>query len=289
MAVMVWQGWKIELPGRWNPVKLEGDWKEGYALLADLHRPRLGIRWSTPKAKAFDAASWARRAMREEVGQLAAAEAAAHPIPGQWQASTLYIEPDPPGRDVWIAFSKTSGRAVQLVHHAHRRERILADALLPAFADVGDQTAMLWAVFELSCTIPAELKLLGQQLNAGDLSLTFSDRNRTVTVRQIAVAALALQRMGIEQWLVQQQGVERKHYRPASAASECEVVAETRRLRGITGRLRRRRRWFWMRSLNQELTTFALHDESRDRLVIVQGSNESVCRDVAASVGWASV
>ena len=76
-AHFAWQGWELALPARWNPVKLEGDYARGYALIADMHRPRLGLRWSSVGTKSFDAAAWAKRAMREEVGALAAAEARA--------------------------------------------------------------------------------------------------------------------------------------------------------------------------------------------------------------------
>lgn len=286
--MLAWQGWTIELPGRWNPVKLEGDWAEGYVLLADLHRPRLGIRWSMPNPKKFDSVAWAQQAMRDEVGQLAAAEAIDHPMSGEWQASTLFTEPDPPGRDVWVAYSKPSGRVVELIHHAHRRERILADTLLPAFHDVGEQEIVPWSVFELSCRTPAGLKLVRQRLNAGDLSLTFADPKRSVTVRQVAVAKLALQRMKIEQWMAQEQSLERKHYRKTGEANEIEITADSRQLKGVCGRLRRRWRWFWLRRLAPEIRTLALHDESRDRLVIVQGSDEALCREIATSVGWVS-
>ena len=71
-----WQGWKLQLPRRWDPVKLEGDHAEGYALFADTLRPRLGLRWQTPKRKRrFDPDVAVRLALKNEVGQLAAAEA----------------------------------------------------------------------------------------------------------------------------------------------------------------------------------------------------------------------
>ena len=76
MAVLAWQGWQLSLPPRWDPIKLEGGFDVGYALLADTHRPRLAIRWRTLRAR--DAkADRIRRAMRDEVGILAAGEATA--------------------------------------------------------------------------------------------------------------------------------------------------------------------------------------------------------------------
>ena len=42
------------------------------------------------------------------------------------------------------------------------------------------------------------MKLKSQTLNAGDLGLTFADKYHELTVRQIAVAQLALQRQPID-------------------------------------------------------------------------------------------
>src|SRR5882672_3367338 len=118
-GIFAWQGLKLEVPSSWNPLKLEGDYDNGYALIADLHRPRLGVRWITPARKKFDA----RRALVEEVGVLAADEAQKRGDDREWRDGLLYIEPDPPGRDVWVAQSKVSNRTIELVHHVQQRER----------------------------------------------------------------------------------------------------------------------------------------------------------------------
>ena len=62
--------------------------------------------------------------MVAEVGVLAAAEAVAgRASDPRWPASLLYLEPQPPGRDVWFGYGPVSGRMVQVIYHAHRRER----------------------------------------------------------------------------------------------------------------------------------------------------------------------
>ena len=74
-----------------------------------------------------------------------------------------------------------------------------------------------WSIFELSCIVPASFRLTGQRLNAGDLSLQFTERRahrdgpprcffrRRLTVRQIAVAELALRRLPLDRWLAEQE------------------------------------------------------------------------------------
>jgi hypothetical protein len=288
-SVFAWQGIRLELPHRWNPVKLEGDYHRGHALFADLHRPRLGLRWQRPKRRSFDPEKWSVQAMREEVGMLAAEEARPFEMPGdQWQGSRLYVEPDPPGRDVWFGHSGISGRGVQLVHHAHRREQVLAKQVLPTLQDLPLDQPTPWSVFELSCIVPGGMKLAQHQLNAGDLILRFTARRRELIVRQVAVAQLALKRLPLEKWLSQQAKVQRRHYRLVDKPQETVLAAHGgQELTGVHQAMVRRRRFFWARWIPPRLENYVLHDKVRDRLVLVQATDDEMAREVAATVGWA--
>lgn len=288
LRILSWQGWQLELPARWNPVKIEGDYDSGSVLIADLHRPRLGMRWRKG-SKRFDPKTWAPKALRDEVGQLATAEATPHPLDGSdWQSSSVYIEPEPPGRDVWVGYSTVSRRCLEIVHHAHRRESVLTGTILPSLRDAPREQSKRWAVFDLSCESPAGLKLVSHRLNAGDLSLSFEDNRRLVAVRQIALAEMALKRRELKQWLADQEARKRKYYRLAGELTETELAGELgRRLRGVWRESTRRKRFFLIRSLPPKLITAALHDAQRDRLIIVQASDELLLRQAALGVGWA--
>lgn len=287
-AAVVWQGWRLDLPARWNPVKLEGDYASGHALFMDLYGPRLGLMWKKAGGRRFDPDKWARQTLVAEVGTLAAAEARELADLRPWQAARLYIDPEPPGRDVWLAYSPVSARCVVLTYFARRRERILAETVVPTLVDLPTDRAMPWSVFEMSCVVPPGLSLAGRTLNAGDLSLSFADKRRQLTVRQIAVAELALKRMGIEKWLIQQEQTRRKHYRPVGEAQAMQLTAMGRAIQGVGRALRRRRRFFWMRKLPRGLWGCALHDKARDRLVIGQGTDRALVEEVLATVGWAA-
>ena len=257
-------------------------------MLVDLERPRLGLRWQKNTERKFDAAVAVKKAMRDEVGQLAADEAKPFEMAnGEWQASLLYVEPEPPGRDVWIGCSARSDRMLQIVYHAKRRERVLAEVVLPGVSDRGNEGETRWSVFELSCVAPPGMKLAEQKLMAGDLSLSFESKRERLTVRQVAVAELALKRMSPEQWVGSQQRIDQKHYRPLRKPETVTIEAGGREIRGTIDRAVRRRRFFWMRGLVPEKVTCALHDEARDRLVIVEASDEGMLREAAKSVGWA--
>src|SRR5688500_543989 len=102
-----WQGWRLRVPRSWNPVRLEGDFARGYALLADLDGPRLGVRWSFA-----DARDVTQEALRRVICAEAGDDAAKHakPFPDLEQPDggadiLLHLEPHPPGRDVLVWWS----------------------------------------------------------------------------------------------------------------------------------------------------------------------------------------
>ncbi|CAN5613714.1 hypothetical protein BH10PLA1_BH10PLA1_02390 [soil metagenome] len=279
LTPLAWHGWRIDLPERWSPVKLDGDAARGMILLADLHRPRLGVRWNTLKASA-DVAAAVDRAMRDEVGELAAKEAVTFLPPGEnWTSGKLYIEPNPPGRDVWIGFSRVTRRMFQIVHHAKHRDRALVDQLLPTLTDDEDG---YWSIFDLSCHVPAGARLTKQRLNVGDLSLEFKHGPHVMAIRQIAVASVAIQRQPIERWLVSQQSARKQFYRPIENVGPATYTG-----RDAIGRtLVRRRRHFLLRYKPRTIFGVAMRDEHTDRLIIAESSDKLALLKLLNSIGW---
>lgn len=226
------------------------------------------------KPRRFEPVTWCRAALRAEVGQLAAAEAVELPLNADlWDASLLYTEPEPPGRDVWLGHSRVSGRIVELVYHADRRDGLLRDALLPRLRDTNRDELTRWSVFDLSCSVPAGFELSQRRLNAGDLSLTFSRARDWVTVRQVGPAQLALSRSPLEGWIHAQERAVERYYRPVGQITLGERV------------MQRRRRFLWMWWITPQAMTIARHDRERDRIVIVQSTNRDLAERVRATVG----
>ncbi len=291
---LVWQGWRLMLPPRWNPVKIEGDHEQGGLVLADLQRLRLGIRWRRLKQRRkFDPGAWASLALRKEMGKLAAE--AARPGVGapDFAGSLLYVDPDPPGRDVFVAFSKLSSRGVELVYENRAGERALEQSLVPELMDLDIKQPMPWSIFGLSCIVPPGLKLLRHQLNAGDLTFDFAGKiaghRARLIVRQLALASRKLDEKPIERWLRVQEAARRKHYRAEGEAETVEIEAtQNRRFVGVCGQSSRKLRFALARQHPARLHTLALHDESRDRLIFLQSSDRELAMGVAATIGWAS-
>ncbi len=283
--IIAWQGWRLEVPDRWGPVRVEGDADAGYLLMADLHRPRLGMRWKVAGGKRFKAEVAVTAAVRQEVGQLAAQDA--RPLSmdgGNWQAPLLYEDDEPPGRDICVAYSLTSGRIIELVYHAHHRDRVLTQRLLPTLVDTSRSEVWEWSIFDLSCRTPSGMVMAKHRLNAGDLSLSFTHKDGSaVTVRQLAMAKLALQRRPMERWIAEQAAWHGKQFKFGSSPVESE--GEPKRVRQ---QVVRRRRYGWAWWLAKGYTVLARHDQERDRLVIVDATDEALASELMDTVGWAS-
>lgn len=284
--VFAWQGWALAMPGKWDAYKVEGDADDGLAHFVDLQQLRLEMAWTRVTRRRFNAEAWARKTMRRLAGKLAADEAVAVPVAG-FDASMVYIDPHPPGRDVWIGHSPQSGRVIELIYHSMRRERVLMERLVSSLTDLPADKPLPWSVFGLSCVAPAGMALATHRLNAGDLSLTFADKTRRLTVRQVVMAERSLKLMPMEKWIAQTDRGQRKHYRPAGEAEAVRLDAgDGRTLTGMRRRLNRRKRFFFKRSL-RPLVTVGLHDSERDRLLLVQATSDDLVEQVVPAIGWA--
>ena len=297
--LLAWQGWQLRVPDDWNPVKVDGDADQGQLLLADLERPRLGLRWRR-LSKRVDAEKWTRQSVKEEVGELAASEARPLDIPGSengapagksaeraWQANLLYAEPQPPGRDVWAGVSTATGRGLQVVFHVKKRDRQFADEILPALQDTPADAQRPWAIFDLNCQSPPGWAVQWYRFYAGDLALSFANGRGRVMIRQVGPAGLALSRQPLETWLKQQDKTVAKLYRPVGEPVVAEVTLRGQSIQALRSAMRKRRRLFWAVTIRDQLR-LAVHDAGRNRLIIAQGDDETVVRQFLDAVGQGS-
>ena len=280
--MFAWAGLELDVPAKWRPVKITGDDDAGEVLFADLDRPLMGLRWSRPPRRAWRggrAAEVAAGMMRAEVGRLSADVAADHDLGDGWAASRLFVEPEPPGRDVWVGLSNATRRAVQVVVHRRgggggRRghDRLLRDKLLPSLIDRPADGPRRWAAFDLDVTVPGGYRLAEHALSAGDLRLSFVGRDGRrrlpLTVRQVRPARLALSRRPMGEWLGTFAWQAARFHKPLGPP-----VADGDRL---TQPMRRRRRYGWLASVAPELVASAWHDRDNDRLLLLRGRADAV-------------
>jgi hypothetical protein len=237
------------------------------------------------EAKPFD---FAKDAQTLDLRYSEEPDSASSSIDPTWNSPLLYTEPEPPGRDVFSVYSKTSGRLLQIAYHAHRREKLFAANILPTLADLRVDRATQWSIFDLNCVIPGGMKLRTQHLNAGDLGLTFADRYSEVTIRQIAVAQLALQRQSLDGWIASQQKASRRYHHPTGNFADTTLELHDRNLPARLSRMHRRLRYALMFNQPKTIATIGAHDAERDRLILLHGTDESLLQVIGATVGLLS-
>lgn len=282
--LIAWQGLSLRVPATWNPVKIEGDYDRGSLLLADLSSPRLGVRWR--RAGRGEPKAWADRALRDELGAQAAGEAIdfAMAPPDAWNVGRLYVDRDPPGRDVFVAWSTRTGRVIEIVYNAAERDDVLAKTILPTLTDTPADATHHWSIFGLDLQSPAGLALQSFALNAGDLSLTFGKANTRTTVRRIGPASLALSRQPLSKWLTISQKSHKKMYRPPARGEPTTLISDGRQLSGLTTIIHRRRRLFWAWFVPKSITALAIHDAANDRLLIGDSADETLLRELLTAL-----
>ena len=283
-----WQGWQLSVPASWNVTALSGNVSSGHALLADLDGPRLGIRWK--KVAGGDVTrAFVERVVRDEVGPEAVGRVVQPPADDAGPAGAIaavYLDPELPPRDVYAAWAPGSGRVIELVYHALQRDDVLMRELVPSIRDTTVLPHQPWSVLDLTCAVPAGFELRSHELRAGDLQLHWAAGRRFVSVRQLALAEMALKRTTLEHLVREQQRRAHLHYSPDDAITDVQLAAEGgRELSGRLGRAHRRRRFFWKARLAPQRVTLALHDRTRDRIVIVEADKWELARDVALTVG----
>ena len=288
--LLSWHGWQFALPQDWNPVKIEGDWHKGSLVIADFHATRLAVRWQAASGRKFDAPRWTQQAIAAEVGQLMLAQSTPF-VPGKgFSVGRLFVEPQPPGRDVWVGQSTVTNRLIEIVYQTKIVSRLLRDTILPSISDQPTGGPTHWAIFDLSCTAPAGWTLKSQRLNAGDLTLSFGMKNDVIIVRQLAPATLALSRQPLEKWLDAQQQIWKKMYRASGEIQEFEPIDPvlTPATNTIIARtIRRRRRFFMLRWVAKQRVTLATHDRERGRIVLIDADRAERAEQMLASVGKA--
>jgi hypothetical protein len=284
---VAWQGVRFGVPDDWSPVKIEGDFDKGFISLADLERTRLGVRWQRPRkppASPVEMKKVVAEAIKREVGQLAFGESI-ESSSDAWPAARLFVEPDPPGRDVWIGYSPRTNRVVEFAYQATRREPTLRDALVPTIRDEGEDDGKVvdWSVFWHNVSLPRAMKLTGQRLNVGDLSLSFETGSGPLVVRQVAAAGMALSRRPIESWLTTLG--EPKRYRPVGKPDPVAVDGRE----GVRQRHVRRRRLFYMRWIPACFEAHAVRDAGHDRLILVRAPDGATAEGTIRGVGGVEI
>jgi len=263
LQILAWQGWSLQVPAIWNPVRVEGDADSGSILLADLAAARLGIRWRS--AGRGDPKKLIARVMDSETGDEVPLSASI--------ASSIdcLVEPrlrrdSESHREVFAVYSERRKRVLEIVH-TPADDASMLENFLPTLTEQSADDEQFWSAFGLHVHTPPKFELQSYAFNAGDVALHFRHGNGRTIIRRVGPARLALSRQPLEKWATTLDRSQRKLYRPGVAIGSASADR-------VTAAIPRRRRLFWAWFVPKQLTAIAAVDGAADRL-IVGSSNDA--------------
>lgn len=276
-ALLAWAGWRMIVPARWRPLRIEGQAEAGNMILADGGTVTMQIKWLRPqRPERFDADTWLRRRLRALKAD--PDEVTDHPAPAGF--APLACIPaggrrDGDGATLWYGYTEDAGLVIEIAmrddsQRGGRLNRAVRRPIESLAVSAADEPST-WAIFGCRFEVPAGFSLRQHDLRLGNLSLQFDGPDRqTLLLRQIYPAALALNRRPLEDWLGTGPFKERRRYRADAPAEPLRLDEADRALEGVI-----RRGWKriafplgWL--LARRNIAAALHDTEDERLLIAE-------------------
>lgn len=195
-----WQGFELEHPEDWAPVKLSGTYSEGYAQISGTGSAVLQVRW-------LKAGTPTRTAVESYLGRLERdARRARHRFDyhiedGENQIPYTYRSTRS-GRGCLLAGRSECDRRVFLLELSSdgSPRKAVFDEVLASFSPQGDG-CFEWSLFGLNVRIPRGLSLQGKELKAGKTVLEFSDRGSLIRCERWGFAEQILGRHDLLDWV----------------------------------------------------------------------------------------
>jgi hypothetical protein len=204
-SLLAWAGWQLKMPAAWQPLKLTGSPDKGQMIVGNEEYATFIVKWEKAgKRKAFDGQQWVNQRLTRH---------------------GVVSDPDPPGRrhftacgwardlqteedketTYWYGYARESGLLMGItvngVLPASIRSKVV-DQVLPSLHTSSPHESSIWAMYDLSFTVPSGFLLQQRHLYSGDVALLFiRGRRESLFVRQVYPGELALDRRSWEGWL----------------------------------------------------------------------------------------
>lgn len=290
-APLAWCGWRIQVPEQWRPLRVAGDWDRGSMIIGDATEAVAQVSWSRPKKKRFDAGrSFARRLKR-----MRRTAASGGPEPEGF-AETAWSPGDDEHPAFWAGYAPDAGLVVEALTSAEapkRKQRSVTRRGLPTLRASRPAEPTPWAVYGASFVSPPGFTLRDRRLKLGDIALRTRSRDRkTLLLRAVYPADLALARRELADWLEFPVFKEHRRFRPEMVDPNWQVDSFGRTLGGVrrVGRKRIPRPLGWIASRHS--SGAVVHDEELDRLLITEldtpaPHGEAALAGIVETMGWA--
>jgi len=202
-----WQGIGLTIPKGWELVSTRGDYRTGYAGLADDKNVRLEMRWDSAQgtAEPSDAAARHIQALRKE------AKKDQTDIAVRRDVKLVSLQ----GKEIecyeWRAGTQGAGmvsrcdechRMVHLVVLGDSAEplRGLSRTIFSSLQDHPEGGGLLWRFYDVAFCSPADLPLQQHELKTGCIRMFFGRARRRLEFARVSIASVVLGQQGLGEW-----------------------------------------------------------------------------------------
>lgn len=268
---IAWNGWSLDVPERWHPLRIEGTHSRGRLEIGDGERAVLRVTWWRPWRRFFSPERWLKKRLRsyataqhvEDFDQ--PGQGISH---GKMLGEVFFTKDDI--RSLLYAVSKESGLVVELVSNGaipEKQRLAIRKNVLPSLRLREADERTEWSLFRTRFETPSAYRLRRSNVMLGDVGLELTaPGGKRLMLRQIYPAGLALSRRDTDHWLRSSPFPEVCRIVPGGDLEEERDGAKIttiqrsfrKSLRAPLHFLRRRTRYARL-----------MHDETRDRLLVV--------------------
>ncbi|MCG3178468.1 MAG: hypothetical protein BIFFINMI_00795 [Phycisphaerae bacterium] len=292
---LAWGSWRMRIPPRWRPVKIEGDSRGGRIYLGADEAMVLQVKWRRMQAENFDPHAWIRTRLASDASAAVPQEQTPRtddfPL-AAWAPRVASADGNKAA--LWYGWSPRARLVLELVFNVtddRSVARTAEDLLLPSLGSAAADEPGVWAVYGASFRSPPGLELVGRELFPGRISLRLASGGRVMALQQLFPAELSLSRRELGRWVGYMPFRERRRRAGPPDGEPCEFESLGRSLPGVI-RYSYKQFGYPMHWIARRRNVAAVaHDAELDRLLLAEldspgGWDEDAVREAIAAMNW---
>ena len=292
---LAWMGWQLSMPSDWRPLRIEGEWQKGKMVVGDGEQLSMQIQWLRSGNKRFNPDRVIEQRAHKEKKKNSLSESTSCPsAEGFGNMSWLKGEADNE-RAVWSGYSANNDLLIEIIARLIDGKTIkwFEKRIIPSLRAFSADEAMPISVFGSSFMSPPGFQIKTWKLKLGDITIQLEAKGgKSLLLRQVYPAGLALSRRPMEQWQKLKPFKEHRKFKADGEPAQCEIEKQGRTLKGIRSRgFKRLPAPLGMIAARKSMSV-VVHDAAADRIFVAEydakrDAREKITDDAIASMNWA--
>ncbi len=291
---LAWMGWQVSVPADWRPLRIEGEWLRGTMVIGNSDGPCIQVKWIRPDTRRFrpDRAI-ARRTKKEKRNNLSLSKSC--PSATDFRHCSWLTGKEGTARAVWYGYAPKAELMLELVARMKdgKTGKWIEKRIIPSLKAFRANEAMPIAVFGASFKIPAGFTLKTWKLELGDITIKLDAKeSKSLTLRQVYPAGLALSRRPIERWQELKPFKEHRSFRTNGKPAPCRIERNGHACSGIRRCGKKRLPVPLGMIASRTSVAMAVHDVEDDRIFMAEydakkEAPEGIVARAIAEMNWA--